>query len=465
MFGNFENSRFAGKTHRKAFLLILILCISVAGAKDLLLSELPQAVQVTIERETKGFELEDIDSDNDDGKLVYQVEAESADGRRSEFVVAEDGSLLKFDGQLRSEDLAGPVVEAVRKAVGDVVFFRITKRVTPTETLNYHIEADTEATEISLQIAADGTIINKNIRPIDRNNISEQSGLGAARKLLIKLRNQLKVAAFGDSRGAHGIDPLYFLGEENRKYPMALNFSESGSGLGRCKAIIEDYLQLAPNLEWVVYGTSPRIFNRYYDNWGADSIKGGTAYRSDRMGWGVWKKKDTELVPRSDPDLGRDHHIGYEVEDRVGNDEFESEDEKADARNSLRRGRYEFDARRMRAFESMIQVLEKRNVKLLAFTPPTHPVSAGQPCADDDGTTREAYDELVAKMRAFEKKYPNFHFFDVNNKGRHKIPGVDFDDMDHLNQQGAKKLTLILNDFMSAVDSGKQVAGVQSGGN
>jgi len=462
MFRSFETSRFIGNNQKIAFLLILSLCISVAGARDVSLSELPQAVRVTIERETKGFEIEDIDREKDDGKVVYEVEAESADGRRSEMVVAEDGSLIKIDEQLRGQDLPGPIAEAVRKSVGDVVFFRIRRRVSPSEKLKYDIEADTEDTEISLQIAGDASIINKNVRPIDRNNIKEQGGLGSARKLLIKLRNQLKIAAFGDSRGAAGINPRYFLGEENKKFPMALNFSEPGSGLGRCKAIIEDYLPLAPNLEWVVYGISPRIFNKYYDSWGADSIKGGTAYRSDRMGWGVWKQKVTELVPASDPELGRDHHIGYEVADGVGNDDFEDEDDKRDARKSLRRGRYEFDAKRINAFESMIQVLEKRNVKLLAFTPPIHPVSAGQPCADDDGTTREAYDELVAKMKAFEKKYPNFYFVDVNNKGRHKLAGTDFDNMDHLNNQGGKKLTLMLNDFIKTFDSEKKSASVNS---
>jgi len=464
MFGNLDNSRFTGNNQKITFLLFLSLCISTAGARNVSLSELPQAVRVTIERETKGFDIEDIDRDRDNGKLVYKVEAESADSRRTEFVVAEDGPLIKLDGQIRSEDLPGPIAEAVKKSVGDVVFFRIRRRVSPSEKLKYDIEADTEDTEIHLQIASDGSIINRNVKTIDRNNINDQGGLGSARKLLIKLRYQLKIAAFGDSRGVHGINPRYFLGEKNRKFPMALNFSTSGAGLGREKAIIEDYLPLAPNLEWVVYGTSPRIFNRYYDNWGADSIKGGTAYRTDRMGWGVWKKKNPGLglVPRSNPDLGRDHHIGYEVKDGVGHDDFEDKDDKKNARRRLRRGRYEFDNKRLRAFELMIGVLEKRNVKLLAFTPPIHPVSAGQPCTDDDGTTREAYDELVAKMKGFEKKYPNFHFADVNNKGRHKFAGTDFDDFDHLNDQGAKKLTLMLNALIKTFDSKKKSASVDS---
>ena len=444
MFRDFRNLRFV-------LILVVLAVVSVSQGEDVLMSELSPAVRATIERETKGFVLDEIDSDNDDGKLVYEVEAESSDGRRTEFVVAQDGSLIKMGGEIRPQDMPGPIAEAVSKAVGDVVFFRIHKRVSENEKkLRYHIEADTEDTEISLQVAGDGSIINKNVKPIDRNDIKDQGPLGSGRGVLIQLRNQLKIAAFGDSRGQHGINPRYFLGEENLKYPMALNFSSSGAGLGREKTIIEDYLHNTPNLEWVVYLTSPRIFNKYYDNWGGGG--GGSAYRTDKMGWGVWKQKVTELVPRSAIKGGGGPLLGYEVDDKVGNDDYKDEDDKKDARRSLRKGRYEFDAKRVNAFEAMIAVLEKRNTKFLAFTPPIHPVSAGQPCTDDDGTTREAYDELVAKMRAFEKKYSNFYFADVNNKGRHKIPGTDFDDMDHLNNHGSKTLTLILNELIKGYD-------------
>ena len=207
MYRGFENLQFT------VIIAVLVLA-GVGSGKDDEFSGVPQAVRATIERETKGFEIEDIDRDNDDGKVVYEVEAESADGRRTEFVVAEDGSLIKLGGEIRAEDMPGPIAAAVRKSVGDVVFFRIRRRVSPSEKLRYDIEADTEDTEISLQIAGDGSIINKNVKPIDRNNIKEQGGLGNCRKLLIKLRNQLKVAAFGDSRGAHGI-PLPIVKTKN----------------------------------------------------------------------------------------------------------------------------------------------------------------------------------------------------------------------------------------------------------
>jgi len=450
MYRGFGNLRF---TVIGAVLVIA----GVVSGKDSLLSELPQAVRVTIEHETKGFEIGDVGRENNGGKVVYEVKAESADYRRSEvMVVAEDGSLIKKDEEIRGEDLPTLIADAVKKAVGNVVFFRIRRTVSTGGEVKYAIEADTEDSEVVLDIAGDGSVIKKNVTPIDRNSIRKHGSLCPCRKLLIKLRNQLKLAAFGDSRGLQGINPLYFFGEENRKYPMALNFSDDGAGLGRCKAIIEDYLPLAPNIEWVVYATSPRIFNRYYENWGADSIQVGKAYRSDRMGWGVWEKKSTELVPRSDPDMHYGHQVGREVEDRVGKDDFADEADKKIARERLSRGRYELDTKRVNAFESMIQVLAKRNIKLLAFTPPIHPVSAGQPCTDDDGTTREAYDELVAKMKSFEKKYPNFYFVDINNKGRHKLAGTDFGDLDHLNKQGGKKLTLMLNDLIKGFDAERE---------
>jgi len=453
------------ESFRLALIVAVLLVVSVCQGKDVSLSELPQAVRVTIEREAKGFEIDGIDRKKDAGKIVYEVKAESTDLRRNEMLVAEDGSLIKKDQQLRGQDLPATIAEAVSKSVGDVVFFKIRRTASPGGEVKYDILADTEEAEISLQIAADGSVINKDVKPIDRNSITKHGALCPARRHLIKLRYQLKLAAFGDSRGKKGINPMYFFGEENRKYPMALNFSDDGAGLGRTKAIVEDYLPLAPNIEWVVYATSPRIFNKYYGNWGAEGIQVGSAYRTDRMGWGVWKKKNTALVPRNDPALNSGHPIGEEVnddDDSDDDDDDEDDDDDDNDRERFSRGRYELEAKRINGFESIIQVLEKRNIKMLAFTPPIHPISAGQPCTDDDGTTREAYDELVAKMKDFEKKYPNFYFVDVNNKGRHKLTGADFDDMDHLNDQGGKKLTLILNDLIKGFDSNKNKAGVQT---
>jgi hypothetical protein len=224
--------------------------------------------------------------------------------------------------------------------------------------------------------------------------------------------------------------------------------------------LCEDYFVHGPKMEWVVYGVSTRVFNRYYrsgDN--EDNVNESSVYREDKARWATLGDVGSELVPFRDVDTDGDSPWGFDGEDGV-DDDLSDEDDREDAIDDLRKGRYKFDLKRLEMFESMIQALAKHNIRLLAFTPLIHPVSIGQPCTDDDGTTREAYDEFVAKMNALDKKYPNFHFLDVNKKGEHGFEHECFNDLDHLNTRGAKKLSLMLNDFMRAVDSGKKI-GVQ----
>ena len=93
-----------------------------------------------------------------------------------------------------------------------------------------------------------------------------------------------------------------------------------------------------------------------------------------------------------------------------------------------------------------------------------HPITAGQPCTDDDGSTAEAYDEIVKRIKAFDEKYPNLYFIDVNKKGKHNFEHREFKDLDHLNRRGARKLTAMLNEFIKAVDSGEKTGVAKSVG-
>ena len=56
-------------------------------------------------------------------------------------------------------------------------------------------------------------------------------------------------------------------------------------------------------------------------------------------------------------------------------------------------------------------------------------------------------------MNALDKKHPNFYFLDVNKKGEHGFEHECFSDFDHLTIRGAKKLSIMLNEFMVKVDS------------
>ena len=453
MYSAFENSKFTEFALVATLLTLVGVNIPpVFGGKDVSLSEVPQAVRDTIERETKGFDIDDLERDKNDGKIVYEVDAEN-DGREIKLKIAEDGTLLEREEETDSDDLPAAVLSAVKKSVGDIDFDDIEKRFVHGRKTIYRIKGDKGNLEIELKIAEDGTILDKEVKREDDDDDDDDmpDDFRDIRRLFLKLRHQLKVAALGDSRVEKGIDPKYFLGEENKKYPMALNFGSGGSGLPRVQVIIEDYLVHSPKLQWVVYGISPRVFNRYYRSDEGDDIKRSSLYRSDKQQG--WPEITGELVPANAIDDDDFSAWGFDGEDGM-DDEIEDEDDREDFREDLREnGRYRFDAKRLEVFESLIQLLARRNVSMLAFTPPMHPISAGLPCTDDDGTPREAYDKLVEKMEALDKKHPNFYFIDVNNKGEHNLEHKDFNNFDHLNTKGAKKLTLMLDDLIKGFDA------------
>lgn len=61
---------------------------------DLTLEQLPATVRATVERETKGGQVTDIERDREAGKVIYEVEF-TLDGKSYELDIAEDGGLLE----------------------------------------------------------------------------------------------------------------------------------------------------------------------------------------------------------------------------------------------------------------------------------------------------------------------------------------------------------------------------------
>ena len=63
------------------------------AGEDVKLDELPPAVKQTVERETKGAVVKEIERDDEDGKIVYEVEYTKA-GTRYEMHVGATGKVL-----------------------------------------------------------------------------------------------------------------------------------------------------------------------------------------------------------------------------------------------------------------------------------------------------------------------------------------------------------------------------------
>ncbi len=94
---------------------LIVLCLGVAasfvcadGDDDsqelkISLSQAPELVRATIKKHAEGKEIEVIEVEVEDGKLVYNVEIENK-GEKTEFKVSSDGRFLGFDEENGSEN-------------------------------------------------------------------------------------------------------------------------------------------------------------------------------------------------------------------------------------------------------------------------------------------------------------------------------------------------------------------------
>ena len=71
----------------------LVPALGDAG-QDIPLEQLPAPVRATVEKETQGGKVTDIEKDHERGQVIYEVEF-TIDGKEWELDIAEDGKLLE----------------------------------------------------------------------------------------------------------------------------------------------------------------------------------------------------------------------------------------------------------------------------------------------------------------------------------------------------------------------------------
>ncbi len=99
-------------THQRMLVRLTVLLFAV-GAIALLvfaddeqtmsLSQVPDAVRTTIEQQSAGAEIQEIELGNEDGKQIYEVEV-IRDGKEVDFLVAPDGTFLGYEEEDEDDD-------------------------------------------------------------------------------------------------------------------------------------------------------------------------------------------------------------------------------------------------------------------------------------------------------------------------------------------------------------------------
>jgi len=166
--------------------LLVLICIVTTGASGFVyaaendtLSQLPAAVQKVAKHELAGVRITEVDDDDDyDGIDVYKIEAETADGKELMIKVGPDGTLYQKEVEITLEDVPGAVLAVFRKELGNADNdVDEVKRISKQGRIQYNIEADISGRGVELKIAADGTLLEKDVDDDDESSGGVLAGI------------------------------------------------------------------------------------------------------------------------------------------------------------------------------------------------------------------------------------------------------------------------------------------------
>ena len=264
-----------------------------------------------------------------------------------------------------------------------------------------------------------------------------------------RIKDQLKLVSLGDSRGEAGVQAELFYGEENRKTPVAYNLAISGGPLEFQQIVVDKYLLKMPSLEWVVYQMSPRAVNRYFEHSADRQLLKSRGFAYDRKHADtLWQRENKKMAA----EIASLPYVSEYWNERPWGWKYNAEVWYNPRAKSIGQ-KWEISEKRWKRLTSMIAALNKRDVKMLLYLSPLHPIMRNQPVVDDDGTTQKGYRELVGRLKQLETEYPNLVFVDLLQGGNHDFLPEMFKDLDHLNALGAAKLTRQLEEIRFYNDS------------
>ena len=267
-----------------------------------------------------------------------------------------------------------------------------------------------------------------------------------------RIKDQLKLVSLGDSRGEAGVRAEMFYGAENQKTPVAYNLAISGGPLEFQEIVVDKYLLKMPNLEWVVYQMSPRAVNRHFEHSADRRLLKSRGFAFDRKhAETLWQGSNGDGNKKTAAEIAAIPYVSEYWNERPWGWKFNAEVWDRPKTEKIRQ-RWEISEKRWNRLTSMIDALNERDVKVMLYLSPLHPVMRDQPVVDDDGTTQEGYRELVGQLKQLEAQFPNFVFVDLLQGGNHDFLPEMFKDLDHLNALGATKLTQKLEEVRQRYD-------------
>ncbi len=146
---------------------------AAATAMSTKLEDVPAAVRSTIQAQSQGRDIADIDRETHNGQTVYEVEFRQS-GRNAQLHISEDGTVVKSENTAMTsttgkrakslfmgtqlEDTPSAVQDTIRREVADRQIVDIDKEVRTGRTV-YEVEVKDTQGKFQLHIAEDGTVV------------------------------------------------------------------------------------------------------------------------------------------------------------------------------------------------------------------------------------------------------------------------------------------------------------------
>ena len=304
-----------------------------------------------------------------------------------------------------------------------------------------------------------------------------------------RVKGHLDTIVVGDSRARHGVDPALLEGQSDESRVTAFNFAPASSGIEFTDILAHEYFCDLPRLRTIVWGLSPRVFNRYWQDPVCELFVESRGYKSDRLAGNKGSARDNSkaavrlgtcrilgglsaaFAHRSklrsillDGLAARDGGPRFHAEPAIDISEWGfmefPESQVVDVANggevekileSLESGRFELDRERLRKFRALIGFLEQRNIRLVCFVPPMHHSLMQSDAADTDGTPDEDYDRLMAALKEIEKEFVNYRLIDLHRGGDNGFANGEYGDFDHVNRAGSQKLSRLVAEQLRSI--------------
>ena len=183
------------KKHWKLISLMAVVCLALCiGAvatkqaldkeKEVLIDEVPPAVKATILAEANGAPIQEIEMETEDGKTVYEAEV-IIDGQEVDIVVAPDGTLLgketedddeddddegddddEIEEEISLDDVPEVVKATMLKEAAGAEIEEVVKETEDGQVV-YEAEFEVDGQEIEIEVATDGTLLEREIEEDD----------------------------------------------------------------------------------------------------------------------------------------------------------------------------------------------------------------------------------------------------------------------------------------------------------